>query len=323
MAVDSTFYDDNWTVLQKLIYLAKWSKENTVDLKTIKFTVTIEGENATVVASGNNFKGDEINIGTFNIPNIKGEKGDTGEQGERGEKGNGIVSINTLSHTVVGNETVNTIQVVTDDNTIEFEVHCKNGEKGDKGDKGDKGTSSIIYNSSQNATVMEGGYTVNKSFLSPLTIPTINDYVIAGIDIDGQTRKALFQVIAYNEATETISMSFVTYMQGDSKRYYTHNILVGDASTNIMFQFLSDKSEPYTMSKLLMDMKEEQKFMCNGMTVVSSSSNALKAIYFNIKPRLPAQGAPALLAEGYNIGTSIDNAHTNYIAYSIQKDTVL
>lgn len=46
------------------------------------------------------------------------------------KNGNGIVSVHALSHTVVGSETVTIIQVSTDTGNLEFEVHAENGKNG-------------------------------------------------------------------------------------------------------------------------------------------------------------------------------------------------
>lgn len=44
-----------------------------------------------------------------------------------GENGNGIVSIHTLSHRTEGEEEITTVEVVTDADTQQFEVHAQNG----------------------------------------------------------------------------------------------------------------------------------------------------------------------------------------------------
>lgn len=131
-------------------------------------------------------------------------KGEHGTNGTNGLNGNGIVSMHSLRHSTENSETITTVEVVTDESNMEFEVHAKNG------------SSSIIYNSSQNATVSQGGYSVSRDNLSPvLGSPTIDDYVIANIDQNGETKSALFHVLAYNTSTNIVSMAFVTYLKGD------------------------------------------------------------------------------------------------------------
>lgn len=131
-------------------------------------------------------------------------KGDAGTNGTNGVNGNGIVSMHSLRHTTENSETITTVEVVTDVSNMEFEVRAKNG------------SSSIIYNSSQNATVSQDGYSVNRGNLSPvLGSPTIDDYVIANIDQNGETKSALFHVLAYNVSTSIVTMSFITYLKGD------------------------------------------------------------------------------------------------------------
>lgn len=131
-------------------------------------------------------------------------KGDAGTNGMNGVNGNGIVSMQSLRHTTENSETITTVEVVTDNSNMEFEVYAKNG------------STSIIYNSSQNATVSQDGYSVNRGNLSPvLGSPTIDDYVIANIDQNGETKSALFHVLAYNVSTSIVTMSFVTYLKGD------------------------------------------------------------------------------------------------------------
>lgn len=61
---------------------------------------------------------------------VTAKTGEAGPQGPKGDNGNGIVSIHTLSHSTVGNETVTKVEVVTDDGNQEFEVHAKNGTAG-------------------------------------------------------------------------------------------------------------------------------------------------------------------------------------------------
>lgn len=127
-----------------------------------------------------------------------------GDAGTNGVNGNGIVSMHSLSHTTENSETITSVEVVTDRSNMEFEVRAKNG------------SSSIIYNSSQNVTVSQDGYSVNRGNLSPvLGSPTIDDYVIANIDQNGETKSALFHVLAYNVSTSIVTMSFVTYLKGD------------------------------------------------------------------------------------------------------------
>lgn len=59
---------------------------------------------------------------------VTAKTGEAGPQGPKGDNGNGIVSIHTLSHSTVGNETVTKVEAVTDDGNEEFEVHAQNGD---------------------------------------------------------------------------------------------------------------------------------------------------------------------------------------------------
>lgn len=61
MATDSTFYDCNWTVLNKMIYLEHFFKENSIDLETISFTID---ENNKIIIHGTTIDGKEISINT-------------------------------------------------------------------------------------------------------------------------------------------------------------------------------------------------------------------------------------------------------------------
>ena len=55
MAVDSTFYDRNWTVLEKLKYIEQWCMENQLDVNSITFDVSTAQEVTTIVVKGMNY----------------------------------------------------------------------------------------------------------------------------------------------------------------------------------------------------------------------------------------------------------------------------
>lgn len=57
MAVDSTFYDRNWTVLEKLKYM-----ENQLDVNSITFDVSTTQGVTTIVVKGMNYEGKEITM---------------------------------------------------------------------------------------------------------------------------------------------------------------------------------------------------------------------------------------------------------------------
>lgn len=65
---------------------------------------------------------------------VVAKNGVNGVDGAAGRDGNGIVSIHTLSHSVVGDETVNNVEVIyTEEESQTFEVHCANGANGSNG----------------------------------------------------------------------------------------------------------------------------------------------------------------------------------------------
>lgn len=170
-------------------------------------------------------------------------KGDAGTNGTNGVNGNGIVSMRSLRHTTENSETITTVEVVTDASNMEFEVHAKNG------------SSSIIYNSSQNATVSQDGYSVNRDNLSPvLGSPTIDDYVIANIDQNGETKSALFHVLAYNVSTSIVTMSFVTYLKGDKGEKGEKGHTNFKYAVQCTVTFGSDKINIFGVSKTSPDM---------------------------------------------------------------------
>lgn len=57
MAVDSSFYNDNWTILNKLIYLEKFMMENDIELESLSISVADNGD---ITLSGENIKGETI-----------------------------------------------------------------------------------------------------------------------------------------------------------------------------------------------------------------------------------------------------------------------
>ena len=88
MQIDSTFYDKNWTVLQKLKYLEKYCEENLIDPNTIKFNFTTSDTSAKLDITAQNFEGTEIKLPSIdNIPLIKGDTGPQGPQGAQGIQG--------------------------------------------------------------------------------------------------------------------------------------------------------------------------------------------------------------------------------------------
>lgn len=68
MAVDSTFYDRNWTVLEKLKYIEQWCLENQLDVNSITFDVRTAQEVTTIVVKGMNHKGKEIIMPAITFP---------------------------------------------------------------------------------------------------------------------------------------------------------------------------------------------------------------------------------------------------------------
>lgn len=68
MAVDSTFYDRNWTVLEKLKYIEQWCMENQLDVNSITFDVSTAQEVTTIVVKGMNYEGKEIIMPEITFP---------------------------------------------------------------------------------------------------------------------------------------------------------------------------------------------------------------------------------------------------------------
>ena len=68
MAVDSTFYDRNWTVLEKLKYIEQWCMENQLDVNSITFDVSTAQEVTTIVVKGMNYEGKEITMPAITFP---------------------------------------------------------------------------------------------------------------------------------------------------------------------------------------------------------------------------------------------------------------
>lgn len=68
MAIDSTFYDRNWTVLEKLKYIEQLCMENRLDVNSITFDVTTEQEVTTIIVKGTNFEGKEITMPAITFP---------------------------------------------------------------------------------------------------------------------------------------------------------------------------------------------------------------------------------------------------------------
>lgn len=68
MAVDSTFYDRNWTVLEKLKYIEQWCMENQLDVNSVTFDVSTAQEVTTIVVKGMNYEGKEITMPTITFP---------------------------------------------------------------------------------------------------------------------------------------------------------------------------------------------------------------------------------------------------------------
>ena len=60
MAVDSTFYDRNWTVLEKLKYIEQLCMENQLDVNSITFDVSTAQEVTTIVVKGMNYEGKKL-----------------------------------------------------------------------------------------------------------------------------------------------------------------------------------------------------------------------------------------------------------------------
>lgn len=68
MAVYSTFYDRNWTVLEKLKYIEQWCMENQLDVNSITFDVSTAQEVTTIVVKGMNYEGKEITMPEITFP---------------------------------------------------------------------------------------------------------------------------------------------------------------------------------------------------------------------------------------------------------------
>lgn len=68
MAIDSTFYDRNWTVLNKLKYIEQLGMENQLDVNSITFDVSTEQEVTTIIVKGKNYEGKEITMPAITFP---------------------------------------------------------------------------------------------------------------------------------------------------------------------------------------------------------------------------------------------------------------
>lgn len=103
--------------------LMKWLKKIETASKGSVITNVEPIQNDTQLELKFNFEdGTSITSPAITLP-----RGEAGLQGETGNNGNGIISIHSVSHSTVGDEEVTKVEVVTDNNTQEFEVHAKNG----------------------------------------------------------------------------------------------------------------------------------------------------------------------------------------------------
>lgn len=112
--------------------LMKWLKKVEAALKGSVLTNVEPIQNDTQLELKFNFEdGTSITSPAITLPRgeagPQGPTGPTGATGATGASGNGIVSIHSVSHSTVGDEEVTKVEVVTDDNTQEFEVRAKNG----------------------------------------------------------------------------------------------------------------------------------------------------------------------------------------------------
>lgn len=143
---EPSYYNDSWTVLQKICYLSNWCKVNTVDIKSITFTYTDPDEEGkyTVTISGKNYKGETVFLGT--VPAYKGATGAQGEQGmrgpqgpqgEQGAAGTQITEITSETAYISGENMVTPIMVTLSDSTEkEFTIIARNGATGAAGKDG-------------------------------------------------------------------------------------------------------------------------------------------------------------------------------------------
>lgn len=154
-----SFYNDNWTVLQKIIFLTKWCKENTIDINSINFASTTPDSqgNYTITVTGKNYKGESITLGT--IPAYSGKDGADGKDGTNGVDGKSIVNI-TLNGTAQEDGYTISDEIVrfSDGTQTTMTVKTKNGAPGADGTNGTDGKS--ILSISINGTAQQDGFTL-------------------------------------------------------------------------------------------------------------------------------------------------------------------
>ena len=95
---------------------------------------TIQGPQGPIGAQGpqgpQGEPGPQGPIGAQGPQGPQGEPGPQGGPGPQGLAGNGVIGFNTIKHVEQDNETVTTVEVVTDENNMQFEVHARNGVPG-------------------------------------------------------------------------------------------------------------------------------------------------------------------------------------------------
>lgn len=100
----------------------------------------------------------------------QGDKGSTGPQGPKGIDGNNITSVHTLSHSVVGNETITRVEVVFNDPDTTpsqiFEVHAQNGSGG----------GSELYTAKLNLSNMDGDVFGNVTFIIGELVESLDNW---------------------------------------------------------------------------------------------------------------------------------------------------
>lgn len=262
MATDASFYDDNWTVLQKIKYLAKWFKDNSVDADTLTF----DEVNGNVVIKGKNFLGEDVNVLNFPVSMLpKGEKGEDGKDGingtngvdgQNGADGVGIDSIVDIGHTEVGNETVTTLQVnyTEGKESSTFEIHAQNGSNGVSGGTG------IVINAPSTAT----NGTLTESQLNFLN-ESENNYIIFDnekyylMDKNHETGYLVYSHVGHN-STDDYKIKCITVTtttrgwqlnESNVKKLYKHNFvskinIFGDSESTILFELINSKSSKMT-----------------------------------------------------------------------------
>ena len=215
-------FDGKPTLLQWLKMVKKALDESI--LKNVG--ITQSGEK--VVFTFNFEDGTSISTPEVTLP--KGDKGDTGATGQKGDAGVSITGIDTVSNSVVGDETLTTLRANYSNNTTdEFVVTAKNGKDGGSNlylhhirisnPSYDEGISFEVYSSKKTLTLEDALAYVPTSENSDIHFPALNKipvYFDSGNGtfgvastakfLDGSDYKIIVRGICFSSGTNNIKV---------------------------------------------------------------------------------------------------------------------